>query len=232
MKKALSIILTVVILSSIICVYPLSADAVSYKNKMINEILSQDLIESGIKAFYFADLNQDGKLEFIVVDDLQLSQCTVYYMKNSQLRVASGVFSGPRNKLYYDKAKKKYIWNARESQLFRSGIYSCELGNINNTFNYKEGTVTRKMYSGWSSVLVDERTAKRKSNYYKGDLTGKCTKISKSKYKSINKKITKNFINANAKIKLIEIYDFQQASYSYQRKLLEKSYSAFSYKKF
>lgn len=230
-KKVISIIVSLVVISSTLFVFPLSVGAASYKENIINEIINQDLITDYYHNYYFADLNLDGKKEFVVATDAELSQCAVYYMKGSKLLRADGMFAGPRNKLYYDTAKQKYIWNASEIRLFRSGIYSYEVGSINNTFNIKTGKITKNMYTSWQSVLVDERTAERKTTYYKGDFTGKNKKISKSKYNSINKNVKKNFVDAKAKIKIIEIYSLSRYSTSKLKSLLSSSYNAFSYKK-
>lgn len=233
-KKLLSLLLAVVMITSIFCISSISADALSYKDKIINEIINKNLIKSYYNGYYFADLNLDGKNEFIEVNDSELSQCTVYYMKGSKLVSASGTFSGPRNKLYYDTEKQGYVWNASEIKLLRSGIYSFEMGSINNTFSCKNGKVSTNMYSFSQSVLVDEKTGKRQTSYYKGNplaANSKASKISKEKYNSINKQIKKNYVNANAKIKVIETYELRNISKSKLKSLLSKSYDAFSYKK-
>lgn len=223
--------MTISIVISIFSVQLFSADGLSYKEKIINEIINMDLIKDYYHYYYFADLNLDGKKEFIVANDVELSQCTVYYMKGSKLLEAEGIFAGPRNKLYYDTDKQKYVWNAEEIKLFRSGIYSYESGNINNTFNIKQGKVIYNMYSSWESVLVDERTAKRETTYYKGNISEKCKKLSKSQYNKINKNAKKNFVDAKAKTKMIEIYNVYDYSASELKSMLSTSYDTFSYKK-
>ena len=76
-KKFLSIIVTLVVISSTLFVFPLSVGAASYKENIINEIINQDLITDYYHNYYFADLNLDGKKEFVVATDAELSQCAV-----------------------------------------------------------------------------------------------------------------------------------------------------------
>lgn len=231
-KRIMSVLLVLVISVSVLCISPLTAGAKSYKDRMIDLIMKKNLIEGYHIFYYFADLNLDGRKEFIVVNDPELSQCTVYYMKGSKLKQANGCFSGPRNKLYYDTSKQSYVWNASESKLLRSGIFSYESGNINETFSYSKGKIYSNMYSSRESVLINERTQKYKKLYYKGCLFNKKSKtISKSQYDSLNKRVKKNYVCANSKIKLIDIFDLDQYSNSFIRKQLSQSYDAFSYKK-
>ena len=194
----MSVLLVLVISVSLLCISPLTAGAKSYKDRMIDLIMKKNLIEGYHIFYYFADLNLDGRKEFIVVNDPELSQCTVYYMKGSKLKQANGCFSGPRNKLYYDTSKQSYVWNASESKLLRSGIYSYESGNINETFSYSKGKIYSNMYSSRESVLINERTQKYKKFYYKGCLFNKKSKTLKlvvknkkgnAKYSSSNKSI-------------------------------------------
>lgn len=206
-------------------------NASSYKSKLINLIIENNIIKSYIRnCCYFADLDFDGKMEFITVENLQLSQCTVYYMKNSKLVKASGIFYGP-SKGYYDTKNQKYLWLNKDARLLRSGIYSYEAGNIINTFSKNKGKVTSNMYSSRQSELVDSTTSKYVTTYYKGSLFDSNKKITKSAYKKLNKSKTKNLINAKTKIKLLETYGWDSYSISKIKSELSKSYEAFSYKK-
>lgn len=248
LKKFTSILLVAVMILSVFAVAPVtSASAASYKDNLINSVLSNqskwymDWYSGwgyyGCGTVSFMDLNFDGNLEFIVTEPCgtmrNVSNSVYYYNSSTGLTKATGgdknemidsFNDGSGMKVYYNKSTGGYKilgFNYVHSHISAGGANGV---TTDYTMSFDGKAVKLDYYRG---CYIEDG----KKTYYGdatmwGNIAGK--PVSKSKYDSIGKSVTKNCVDAKLKKKTVSLENWKSYSTSKKRSLLSSAYDGYS----
>lgn len=248
LKKLTSILLVTVMILSVFAVAPMTnATAASYKDNIINSILSQE--SKWYKSYMsgwgyygcgkveFMDLNFDGNLEFVVTEPCGTmrneSSSVYYYSSSNSLTKATGgdknemidsFNAGSGLKIYYNKSNGGYKIlgsNYVHSHISAGGANGIS-ADYTMTFNGKE--VKLDYYRGYN--VTDGKYTYYGDATQWGGVAG--SPVSKSKYTSIGKSVIKNCVDAKLKRKTVSLEDWQSYSKSKKKSLLSSAYDGFS----
>ncbi|MBE6824202.1 MAG: hypothetical protein E7513_02530 [Ruminococcaceae bacterium] len=254
LKKIVSLTLALVMVLGLFTVMPATtASAASYKDNIINAVLNNEYLwyddmlsysgHYGYGTAEFLDLNFDGNLEFVVTYPCGTMGNVfrdIYYYSNGSIYEATGGdsngyedigYSGMLLDAYYNKSTGKYKLIGRS--MLSAGIEGRMLGNF--TLSFDGSSLYVDYYSAEALTNHGPSYTTSTTTYYNGakswgDVSG-ASKISKSKYDTLNKNATKNCVDAKLSTKSISMENWKSYSTSKKRSLLNSSYDSFSLKK-
>lgn len=245
-KKLCSLLLAVSLSATAFILTPITADAKSSEDEIIDAILETESVWSKywynsapifIKSYItFADLNFDGKNEFIVsypCGSMMNVDCAVYYYTDGKFLKAGGgdkskMISGyslvtPKLSAYFDynTGKNKILGRSN----FRSSAADYIVGDYVLSFNGKDLDVN--YYSAYSMSYPSGYT------YYDGALgygkLGDANEISETRYNEINDSIIDNCVDINFDYEKIMSSDWKYYSDNQKRSALKRAYENFKY---
>ncbi|WP_440449050.1 dockerin type I repeat-containing protein [Ruminococcus intestinalis] len=245
-KKLCSLLLAVSLSATAFILTPITADAKSSEDEIIDSILETESVWSKywydsapifIKSYItFADLNFDGKNEFIVsypCGSMMNVDCAVYYYTDGKFLKAGGgdkskMISGyslvtPKLSAYFDynTGKNKILGRSN----FRSSAADYIVGDYVLSFNGKDLDVN--YYSAYSMSYPSGYT------YYDGALgygkLGDANEISETRYNEINDSIIDNCVDINFDYEKIMSSDWKYYSDNQKRSALKRAYENFKY---
>lgn len=245
-KKVCSLFLTTTMASTVLVAMPVTANAQSYEDTLIDDVLENESVWSKywydsapifIKSYItFADLNFDGKNEFIVsypCGSMMNVDCAVYYYTDGKFLKAGGgdkskMISGyslvtPKLSAYFDYNTGKNKLLGRSN--FRSSAADYIVGDYVLSFNGKDLDVN--YYSAYSMSYPSGYT------YYDGALgygkLGDANEISETRYNEINDSIIDNCVDINFDYEKIMSSDWKYYSDNQKRSALKRAYENFKY---
>lgn len=246
LNKGIGIILSLVITLSFIAIFPNEVCAASYRENIINAVLTdeskwydKEIVGTANQnnAFIeFADLNFDGKLEFIFGYNMGTGRNNgriVYYYSDGKLIKARdgdvNKWGGPSYyedySIYYDKntGKLKNLGSSYENV----SVSDWTKGNYEMTFNGKNVKVQYYSACKHSGYDYEKGFTYFNGANSRGDI-GKASKITEKSYNAINKSKTKNCIKLKLDTVKINLKNWKYYARSAKLQKLMQSYNGYS----
>ena len=253
-KKLCSLLLAVSVSATAFILTPITADAKSSEDEIIDAILETE--SEWAKYWYisgyfyknniqFLDLNFDGNYEFVVSTaggSMRNSDSNVYYYKDGELRKAgegdkSEVISGYSN-INYD-LMGYYDNNTNEYKLLGTNSMRISMGDEvvgNYTLSFDGKNLDVNYYSAYTLDSKSFTVVPSICTYYDGAYgygkIGDANEISEDKYNEINDNVISNCIDINMKNNKIYSSDWVNYSYGQKRNALKNAYESFKYDNF